>query len=149
MSVSIKLSMPSNLALVSPIRQFIGQVVREEHFGEEGAHDIEIALSEALTNVVEHGYPKQASSYRIDVVCEIDAQKCVLILKDAGKVFDPVSAKIPPIHQQRRDRDFHLGTFYMKRCMDDLKYVSRAADGNVLTMTKFRNARHARQTADR
>lgn len=147
--VSIRLSMPNNLALVSSIRQFIGQVVREQGFPDEPAHDIEIALSEALTNVVEHGYPPQTQAYRIDVSCEIDHHKCVLTLHDEGKVFDPATAEIPPIAQQRRTRDFHLGTFYIKRCMDDIHYTSHAQRGNTLTMTKFRSAKTSRLAADR
>ena len=147
--VSIHLSLPSDMGLISSIRQFVGQVVREQGFGEEDAHDVEIALSEALTNVVEHGYPPHNTAFRVDVACEIDGQKCVLTLHDEGKVFDPVSATIPPISEQRRERDFHLGTFYIRRCMDDVHYTTRDRK-NTLTMTKFRGSRRAsKQTADR
>ncbi len=147
--VSIHLSLPSDMELISSIRQFVGQVARKQGFGEEDAHDVEIALSEALTNVVEHGYPPHNTAYRVDVTCEIDASKCVLILHDEGKVFDPVSATIPPISEQRRERDFHLGTFYIRRCMDDVHYATRAQK-NTLTMTKFRGGgRPAKLTADR
>lgn len=137
MNVSIKLSLPSDMTLISTIRQFVGQVVRERGFEEEAAHDVEIALSEALTNVVEHGYPPNPA-HRVDVACDIDLDKCLLTLRDEGKVFDPLTAKIPPITEQRRERDFHLGTFYIKRCMDEIHYSSRGGV-NTLVMTRFRH----------
>jgi len=144
--VAIRLSMPNEMGLVSPIRQFLGHVVREQGFGEEPAHDIEIAVSEALTNVVEHGYPPPPAVHRIDVECEVDAQRCVITLRDEGKVFDPVTAPIASISEQRRERDFHLGTLYIRRCVDEIHYATR--DGrNTLTLIRYRE--RARQTASR
>ncbi len=142
MTANLKITIPSDLNLISPLRQFVAQVLREHGFDEEAVHDVEIALSEALTNVIEHNY-QLTGSYRLDVTCIIARDKCTIEVHDEGRAFDPTTVEVPPIQEQRTKRDYHLGMMYIRRCVDELHYTA-IPGGNTLTMVKYRSAAKAR-----
>ncbi|MBC8412622.1 MAG: ATP-binding protein [Nitrospira sp.] len=92
---------------------------------------IELAVSEACTNVIKHSGLKDKG--KIILLFQIYKDRLVTVVKDHGKGFDISQVPIP-------DFDKHTvggyGIYLIKTQMDEVEY--RVIDGwNILSMTRF------------
>src|SRR3989339_299873 len=46
----------ADISYITPIRRVVGALAVREGFFEDSIHDIELALDESITNIIEHGY---------------------------------------------------------------------------------------------
>ena len=96
-----------------------------------------LAVDEAVTNVIEHGYDEQNDgSIEIDVVSAPAAFK--ITIRDTGKIFNPTST--PSLNVQdhvKMGRKKGLGIFLMRQIMDEVKYTFRDGVKNELILVKF------------
>ena len=93
-----------------------------------------LAVDEACTNVVRHGYKGDAGF--IEIVIIGNGRDFSIAIKDTGKGFDLRNVKSPDLkmYVETRRRG-GLGVFLMNQLMDEVRYRA-SSDGNVLTMTK-------------
>jgi serine phosphatase RsbU (regulator of sigma subunit)/anti-sigma regulatory factor (Ser/Thr protein kinase)/transposase len=93
-----------------------------------------LAVDEACTNVVRHGYKGDAGF--IEIVIIGNGRDFSIAIKDTGKGFDLRNVKSPDLkmYVETRKRG-GLGVFLMNQLMDEVRYRA-SSDGNVLTMTK-------------
>jgi serine phosphatase RsbU (regulator of sigma subunit)/anti-sigma regulatory factor (Ser/Thr protein kinase)/transposase len=93
-----------------------------------------LAVDEACTNVVRHGY--KGDSGFIEIVIIGNGRDFSIAIKDTGKGFDLRNVKSPDLkmYVETRKRG-GLGVFLMNQLMDEVRYRA-SSDGNVLTMTK-------------
>lgn len=99
------------------------------------AMSLNLALEEAVTNVMLYAYPKGTVG-----LVELEAQRegrCLhFILSDSGVAFDPTAAQDPDIAAPATDRPIGgLGIFLVRQIMDSVSY-RRENGKNYLTMTK-------------
>jgi serine/threonine-protein kinase RsbW len=99
--------------------------------------DVEIALAEALTNIVKHGYHYQSDQkielllYKLEnmVIIKItDYSEEVELNFNKQLQYDPNNIETLP--------EGGMGLFLMKQCMDFLE-LERINNRNVLTMKKY------------
>ena len=91
--------------------------------------DIELALSEACTNVLRHAGPGDA----YEVVLHVRAGRCEVQVTDHGQGFDLASVrKRRPGGQSERGR----GLAIMEGVMDAVEVVSRPGQGSRVTLVK-------------
>lgn len=97
---------------------------------------INLALEEAVSNVIMYAYPK-GSDGLVDIEAIIRKDELEFIISDTGTPFDPTAAPEADISLDVEDRPIGgLGIFLVKNIMDEVKY-SRSDDGkNILSMTK-------------
>lgn len=97
-----------------------------------GTFSIEVvsAFSEALNNVVLHGYPPHTGNIEIEV--ELGDDRLTIRVMDYGKSFDLDAVPIPDLESLPESA---LGVFIMRSFMDDITYLAGAP--NVLSMTKY------------
>jgi serine/threonine-protein kinase RsbW len=115
------------------ICDYVTQYANEAGLNETEVYAVQLAVDEAATNIIEHGYGEECPS-RIDVTCEI--------LEDGLKVdpFDPASVPEPEINVTLDDiKPRGLGIFFMRKMMDEVKYEASPNQGNTLTMIKHRH----------
>ncbi len=119
------------------VRDFISRLVRRSALAEEDENKIILAVDEAVTNVIEHGYDDTtAGSIEIDVT--VDASFFKIMIRDTGKLFNPTSAPSLDVHDHvRKGRKKGLGIFLMRQIMDEVRYTFRDGVKNELTMVKF------------
>jgi serine/threonine-protein kinase RsbW len=126
---------PSDVNILGQLRNFTVGLLRERGFAEGMVDDVELALEEALCNVVEHAYgydPTQTIALR--VIVEKDSVS--LLVRDTGKAFDP--KELPKMDLEAHLRDGHaggLGRYLMETLMDYIDYRS-SPEGNTLLMEK-------------
>jgi serine/threonine-protein kinase RsbW len=93
--------------------------------------DIELALTEACTNVLDHA-AGTADDYEVSV--EINETKCEIRVIDSGEGFADMgfpSADLPPSAESGR------GILLMKALVDNVKFLSRPEQGTVVHLEKM------------
>jgi serine phosphatase RsbU (regulator of sigma subunit)/anti-sigma regulatory factor (Ser/Thr protein kinase) len=101
-------------------------------YGEALAHDMELAASEILANIREHGYGSADGPVSMELRLEMRGVE--LLIKERGKAFDPDTVPAPSGGGERG-----FGIFLIREVMDDFSYESGGADGNLWIL--FRSAK--------
>ena len=113
----------------------IEDICTEEGIDEMTILGINLALEEAVVNVVNYAYP-EGTVGDIEMEVNADAKAITFILRDHGKPFDPTAAKEVDITLSAEERQIGgLGIHLIRNYMDEVKYDY--CDGqNVLTVVK-------------
>lgn len=113
----------------------IEDICTEEGIDEMTLLGINLALEEAVVNVVNYAYP-EGTVGDIEMEVNADAKAITFILRDHGKPFDPTAAKEVDITLSAEERQIGgLGIHLIRNYMDEVKYDY--CDGqNVLTLVK-------------
>ncbi|MBY0465879.1 MAG: ATP-binding protein [Burkholderiales bacterium] len=109
------------------------------NLGAEDAYAIRLAVEEACTNIVNHGYagtepgPMQLA---FKLRQADDARQVIIELQDAATPFHPEDAKAPDVLSDAEDRAVGgLGWFFIQSTMDEVHYRSEGGN-NCLTLTR-------------
>ncbi len=112
-----------------------------ERFGEE--HDLpqpvlmrmELALDEALTNVVSYAFPEESADAVIVVGMDIREHRVRIFIEDNGPPFDPLTeAPEPDVELPAEEREIGgLGVLLAKTFVETLRY-ERVDGRNRLTL---------------
>lgn len=133
------LTMRYDAALVrdlNDIREFLEHAVINLGGSEDDAGDLVLAVNEAVTNVLLHGYDGRPGPVIVGV--EMEDEEVRVILSDHAPHFDPTSVPPPDIHLPLEDRPLGgLGVHMMRQLTDALIYRP-TADGNELVFVKRR-----------
>lgn len=128
------LTIESRAECIDDARNWVTERVHAAGFGDEPAGEIELALTEAIANVIEHAY-RGAGTERIDVGVVIDGDVLRVLVRDWGAYFDPASYR-------GRDLDDPgeggYGVFLMSQLMDDVTREPQPGGGTLLTLIKTR-----------
>jgi serine/threonine-protein kinase RsbW len=96
---------------------------------------INLALEEALTNIIFYAYEK-GSENEITVDFRLKDTEMTIVLTDAGKPYDPTQKEDPDINLSAEDRPIGgLGIFLIKQIMNGVTY-RRVGNKNQLTLVK-------------
>lgn len=132
---SYRMTRAAELDSLAIFRDFVDDVCREHDIDEDTAYDLKLAVDEASTNVVQHGYAgMNPGSIILDLtVSETEVQVC---LTDFGHPFEPSSAPKPDITLPLEERPAGgFGLFLIYQTMDEVDYVTSEA-GNTLILRK-------------
>jgi serine/threonine-protein kinase RsbW len=112
----------------------LDQVLRVHAFSDEEILDIQLAVEEAITNVILHGYERVAGN--IVITCRVTHGLAEVQIEDSAPPFNPLSIPEPDITEDIEDRKIGgLGVFLIRQVMDDIIYRYEAGK-NILVMVK-------------
>jgi serine/threonine-protein kinase RsbW len=98
-------------------------------------HDVLLAVDEAATNVVVHGYQGREGVIEIEVLREGDA--LVIRLRDEAEPFDPTSIPPPDLAAPLEERALgKMGVYLVRQVMDEMSHRTTLQQGNELTLVK-------------
>lgn len=118
------------------ISEFVERAARASGLNEDKTYDVQMAVDEACTNVINHAY-RGRSDGRIEIVCEPSPSEFVVTIRDWGKRFDPKKVAKPKTGDPLQRRKIGgLGLFFMYKMMDRVKFSFSQDQGNVLVMSK-------------
>jgi serine/threonine-protein kinase RsbW len=102
----------------------------------EFLYDIQLAVDEACTNIISHGYAgMDPGSIILDL--DIDPNRIVVTLTDFGHSFEPSSAQVPDVNAPIEERELGgFGLFFIQQSMDEMHYQV-TEDGNKMLLTKY------------
>lgn len=136
MTSTHRITRAAYLESLSEFREFI-----KEHCAsipgvtDEVLYDVQLAVDEACTNIISHGYAGlDAGSIILDL--DLHPDKLIVTLTDFGHSFEPSSAPVPDVNAPIEERELGgFGLFFIQQAMDDMSYQV-TEDGNKMTLTK-------------
>ena len=123
----------ADLGRLADIRDFIGEAAAGLGVPAEVRDDLRLAVDEAVTNILLHGYDGAGD---IDIEIAARDNDLVIRLSDAAPPFDPVGAtpeSLAPVEDRTRPGGF--GLYLIRQTMDEVDY-RRLDAGNELTLIK-------------
>ena len=126
----------NDIQQIPQLAEFVEAVADVAHLDVGLTMSLNLALEEAVSNVIMYAYPK-GSDGLVDIEAIIRKGELEFIISDNGTPFDPTAAPEADITLDVEDRPVGgLGIFLVKNIMDVVKYT-RSDDGkNILSMIK-------------
>ena len=116
--------------------EFIKQIGEPLHLPPTLIMKLNLALEEAIANIIHHAYKDYPETEQIEIVASFNNDNFTLKLTDNGAEFDPTRKENPDINLSPEERPIGgLGVFLMKQIMDNIEY-ERKDDKNILIMSK-------------
>jgi serine/threonine-protein kinase RsbW len=126
--------------MLSAICEFVTAAARDAGLCEHAVYDVQIAVDEACSNIIEHAYGGEGRG-SIECTCRVNHRGLTIVLLDQGRPFDPQRATDPDLCCSLQDRtEGGLGLYFIRRLMDQVHFEFSPGSGNVLTMSKLRKA---------
>lgn len=135
MKSRISVSLRNDLWEIDRLAAQLEDFARTECVPSRVVLDINLALEEVLTNVINYAYPDPGDHYIVVNVTHDGSNLCVEI-EDQGKPFDPLAfpAADTTLHVEERGIG-GLGIHLTRKLMDGVEY-RREGNKNILTLTK-------------
>ena len=128
-----RLVVPNSFSELARVSAWVRGLAHERGLAHRLAYGLELAVNEALTNVMSYAYCDDA---RHDIVVRLHAQpdRIRVEVEDDGVAFNPLElpAEAPP-ESLEKSRATGRGILLMRGFMDELHYLRRD-NRNVLTM---------------
>jgi serine/threonine-protein kinase RsbW len=134
MELSLALTLPRDEQTVSVARHIVRHAMAQVGVEETCVYDVELALSEACTNVLLHSGPGDQFIVRLDLEDHIGVIRVI----DVGHGFD--SARLQsedPAPEAERGRGLGL----MQALVDRVDFTSRPEAGTIVTLEKVLTVR--------
>ena len=136
MSQRYQITRAAELEQLSLFRDFISDCCGRHQVPNETVFDLKLAVDEACTNIIMHGY-KDMDPGSIILSFRIEPDRILVQVTDFGHVFEPADAPKPDVEAALEDRELGgMGLYLIYQTMDNIDYQS-SEDGNTLTFTKY------------
>ncbi|MDM5318269.1 anti-sigma B factor RsbW [Fictibacillus sp. b24] len=146
----IEMNVPAKPDYVGVVRLTISGLANRMGFAFDEIEDIKIAVSEAVTNVVNHAYT-EGDHGQVRIGCNIHDDRMEITVVDQGKSFDveSISKDLGPVDGKSVDQlhEGGLGLFLIDTLMDKVEISSEA--GVVVMMTKYLHRDEVEEHVDR
>ncbi len=126
----------AELESLSIFRDFIDKACQQhQRVDEQICYDLKLAVDEACTNIITHGYAGMNPG-SIILSLAMAPNKVVVTITDFGHPFEPSEASAPDVEAGLEDLPMGgFGLFLIYQTMDEINYET-TADGNRLTFIK-------------
>ena len=129
------LTLHNDVKQISQLAGFVETIAEEGKLDQSLTLNLNLALEEAVTNVVLYAYPKEADG-RVDIDAILRKGSLEFIITDSGVPFDPTAAPKADITLPVKDRPIGgLGIYLVRQIMDEVHY-KRENEQNQLSLIK-------------
>ena len=129
MNITLALCLPREGPSVGIARHICRDALASLGVSDECVADVELAVTEACTNVLRHA---ASGSHEYEVQVEIDERTCQIRVIDAGDNFRLAEEEMPAPVTAETGR----GLFLMRAMVDDLRFDHEPDAGTVVKLTK-------------
>ncbi len=129
MRMTLELQLPRDILTIPVARHLASNAMREVGVADECVGDVEVALTEACTNVLDHSGPGEA--YQVQF--SIDGNACSIRIIDVGLGFDSVGAGTVPAGP---GAESGRGIALMRALMDRVHFDSGKEAGTLVHLQK-------------
>lgn len=128
------LTLEATLEALAPISDFVVEQARAAGLDEHAVWEVQLAVDEAATNVIQHSYAQQPGP--LTVRAEAVDGELRMTVADHGTPFNPLDVPEPDLESPLEERKTGgLGLYLMRKLMDTVEW--HFVDGeNTLLMTK-------------
>ena len=136
----VEVSVASSLDYSELLQHLADNVARMMHFDESKAHDIGLAVQEAVTNAMCHGNLLDRTK-KVAVRLELHDDRLAVEVDDEGAGFDP--RVVPdPCAEENLMKPSGRGILLVKALMDEVEFLDRPGGGTRIRMTKYLTSPH-------
>jgi anti-sigma regulatory factor (Ser/Thr protein kinase) len=127
---------PASLEKLYEMLQFVKDAAHASGFDDDQVSKIELALEEALVNIISYGFPNRLGNLEIECINN-RAGEMEITLIDHGVPYNPLSTPIVanPYAPVEAQTEGGYGILLIKKLMDQVKY-RRENGRNVLTLIR-------------
>ena len=136
----VRLTLPGEATSVPLIRQVVDKAAIRCDFTLEQRAEIEMAVGEAVANIVEHGYATPPLRPQVEVLIQEFGDRLEITLCDYSTInFGADTApEISPQEYMKKERKRGLGLHIIHHFMDHVEHCFVHGQGNILRMVKNR-----------
>lgn len=137
MAETHRITRAAYLESLKDFREFLKEHCRDvPGVTDQFLYDIQLAVDEACTNIITHGYADMdPGSIILDL--EIEREKLTLSLTDFGHSFEPGRASVPDVDAPIEERELGgFGLFFIQQSVDHIEYRVNE-DGNTMKLIKY------------
>lgn len=117
------------------MRNFVQQTAESLDVDSRLVEDVVLAVDEAVTNIILHGYKGQPGW--IELVVQRENNTLTVRLRDQAPQFNPTAVAEPDLTLPLEKRKpGNLGIYLMKKMVDFVVYEPGSQGGNQLTLIK-------------
>ena len=129
------LTLPNDVQEVPQLNAFVDEVCETAGFDMSTTMKINLAIEEAVVNVMNYAYPSDVKG-DVDIDAQITDDGLKFIISDSGTPFDPtIKAEVDTTLSAEERSIGGLGIHLIRQIMDTISY--EYADGkNLLTLYK-------------
>ncbi len=133
----VKLTLPNDLSYLPVARACVREAAQKFAFAGGDLDHIDLALEEAVSNVIEHAFDAGEES-TFDLIVESFARGLRLIIKEKGIPFDP--SLLPRYNPEKvlEEGTSGMGMFLMQEVMDEVSFRNLGPEGKETHLIKFR-----------
>ena len=129
------LSLTNNIADVPKLQEFVEKVCEKLKFDESMTMQMNLAIEEAVVNVMNYAYPPGVTG-TISIEAQANDARLKFTIIDSGKPFDPTAKEEADTTLSLEERPIGgLGIYLVRQLMDSVNY-ERINDENILTLRK-------------
>jgi len=117
------LKIAGSLDQVPTACDFAAEAAENAGLDERGVYHCQLAVDEACTNVIEHGYSPDAANQFIDIICRRERDRFTIAILDDSPAYDPLQSEEPDITSPLEEREVGgWGVYFIKKLMDEVRY---------------------------
>ena len=129
------ITLPNNIEEIPQLNVFIDEVCEAAGLDMSDTMSINLALEEAVVNVMDYAYPANTIG-EVTIEAEADDERMKFVITDHGIPFDPTAkAEVDTTLSLEERPTGGLGIHLVRQIMDSINY-ERENDKNVLTLRK-------------
>lgn len=125
------LSLPGNVRLA---RVAVAAFASEVDYNVSDLEEIKVAVSEAVSNAITHGYQMKPDGV-IVITVSLFADALEIIVEDQGKGIEDLEQALQPNSSSDPER-MGLGFVFMRSFMDEVEVASESGRGTKVKMSK-------------
>lgn len=125
----------ADLNNLSKIRRFVESAAEIAAVNPDALDDLVLAVDEAATNIIVHGYHRNGGEIEITLRFVDDA--LTVKLRDDAPGFDPTLEATPDLELPLDERPFGgMGIYLIRKFIDQMIYTFTPEGGNELVLSK-------------
>jgi anti-sigma regulatory factor (Ser/Thr protein kinase) len=129
------LILKNDIHQIPRLADFVTAIATESGLDQATTMSLNLALEEAVSNVILYAYPKGTKGV-VEISANMLDDRIDFTVTDEGLPFDPTQASSPDLSLKAEERPIGgLGIYLVRNIMDQVSYTRK--DGkNILLMTK-------------
>lgn len=104
----------------------------------EELSDLKVAVSEAVTNAIIHGYEGSKEGGKIRMVLSMDGRMVTIQVQDYGKGIPDIEKAMEPLYTTKPEQERSgMGFSFMEAFTNELLVESESGEGTMIIMKKM------------
>ena len=129
------ITLPNDVQTVPQLADFVESICEELGFDPSTTMQMNLALEEAVVNVMSYAYPSGVKG-TVNIEAQANDERLKFTITDDGVPFDPTAKEAVDVSLSAEERPIGgLGIFLVRELMDSINY-ERVNGQNVLTLRK-------------